>query len=57
MGHTVDDNRGDGTGGVYSSIFYNSILDDLFTIFHWIFLPSIILLIMYSEMQDNAEKW
>ena len=57
MGHTVDDNRGDGTGGVYSSIFYNSILDDLFTIFHWIFLPSIILLIMYSEMQDNAERW
>ncbi|KAL5248927.1 hypothetical protein ACHWQZ_G017952 [Mnemiopsis leidyi] len=56
MGHKIDgDVRGRGEGS--SSIFYNSIIDDLFTIFHWMFLPSIILLIMYSEMQDNAERW
>ena len=36
---------------------HSSILDDIFTIFHWIFLPGIITLIMYSEMDDNAERW
>lgn len=41
----------------YKSILSNFILDDLFTIFHWLFLPSIILLIMYSEMQDNVKNW
>eukprot|EP00116_Pleurobrachia_bachei_P017360 sb/3477622/ len=36
---------------------YSSILDDIFTIFHWVFLPGIITLIMYSELDDNAERW
>ena len=36
---------------------HTTILDDVITVVHWILLPGIISLILYFELDDDAEKW
>ena len=36
---------------------YNSILDDVLSMVHWLFAPPVIVLILYFELMDEGERW